>query len=51
MTYGRYVAELSGFRSIGNENPDSDTLRTVPQRVATQYVKFVRAEEMGLGEN
>ncbi|APE09161.1 hypothetical protein BO226_07975 [Rhodococcus sp. 2G] len=51
MTYGRYMAELSGFRSIGNENPDSDTLRTVPQRVATQYVKFVRAEEMGLGEN
>lgn len=51
MVYGRYMAELTGFRPINNNDPDSDTLRTLPQRVAAQYVKFVRAEEMGLGEN
>ncbi|MFD6859850.1 hypothetical protein ACFWCF_21255 [Rhodococcus sp. NPDC060090] len=51
MTYGPYVAQIQGHRSVGNTDPDSDTLRTVPQRVAAQYVKFVRAEEKGLGEN
>ncbi len=51
MTYGPYVAQIVGHRSVGNTDPDSDTLRTVPQRVAAQYKKFVRAEEMGLGEN
>lgn len=51
MVYGRYVAELSGVRPVGNAAPENDTLRTLPQRLATQYVKFVKAEEMGLGEN
>jgi hypothetical protein len=51
MTYGPYVAQIYGHRPVGNTDPDSDTLRTMPQRVATQYVKFVRAEELGLGEN
>jgi len=51
MTYGRYMAEVSGFRAIANTDPDNDTLRTIAQRVATQYTKFVRADEMGLGEN
>ncbi|MEE2061343.1 DUF7373 family lipoprotein [Rhodococcus artemisiae] len=51
MTYGPYLSQTTGFRSVGNTDPDSDTLRTMPQRVAAQYVKFVRAEEKGLGEN
>lgn len=51
MVYGQYLAQITGFRAIGNTDPDSDTMRTLPQRVATQYVKFVTAEEMGLGEN
>lgn len=51
MTYGPYTAELSGFRPISGDDPDQDTLRTVPQRLGAQYTKFVRAEELGLGEN
>ncbi len=51
MTYGPYLAEIHGYRPIGNTDPESDTLRTMSQRVATQYVKFVEAEEMGLGRN
>jgi hypothetical protein len=51
MTYGPYVAEIHGYRPIGNTDPESDTLRTMPQRVAAQYVKFAKAEEMGLGRN
>ncbi|NLU65330.1 hypothetical protein HCA61_24175 [Rhodococcus sp. HNM0563] len=51
MIYGPYVAQLIGHRAVGNTDPDDDTLRTMPQRVATQYTKFVRAEELGLGEN
>jgi len=51
MVHGRYVAELSGLRPVGNEAPENDSLRTMSQRLATQYVKFVRSEEMGLGEN
>ncbi|MCK0093920.1 hypothetical protein MWU77_24455, partial [Rhodococcus sp. F64268] len=51
MVYGRYMAELSGHRPVGNIDPDDDSLRTVSQRVAAQYTKFVRAEELGLGEN
>ena len=51
MTYGPYVAEITGFRPIGNTDPERDSLRTMSQRVATQYVKFVEAEEMGLGKN
>lgn len=51
IAYGPYLAEVAGFRAVGNTDPDDDTLRTLSQRVATQYVKFVRAEEMGLGEN
>jgi hypothetical protein len=51
MVYGRYMAELSGLRPVGNEDPANDSLRTMSQRLATQYVKFVRSEEMGLGEN
>lgn len=51
MVYGRYMAELSGLRPVGIEAPENDSLRTMSQRVAAQYVKFVRSEEMGLGEN
>ena len=51
MTYGRYMAEVTGSRAIANTDPDNDTLRTIAQRVAAQYTKFVRAEEKGLGEN
>ncbi|WP_240794932.1 DUF7373 family lipoprotein [Rhodococcus zopfii] len=51
MTFGPYVAEINGYRPIGNTDPESDTMRTMPQRVAAQYVKFVKAEEMGLGQN
>ncbi|MCK0093879.1 hypothetical protein MWU77_24230, partial [Rhodococcus sp. F64268] len=49
MVYGRYMAELSGRRPLDDISPD--TLGTFPQRVAAQYTKFVRAEELGLGEN
>lgn len=51
MVYGPYLAELTGFRAVGNTDPDDDTLRTMPQRVGAQYVKFTRAEELGLGRN
>ncbi|WP_413768862.1 hypothetical protein [Rhodococcus pyridinivorans] len=51
MVYGRYMAEFSGLRPVGNEDPANDSLRTMSQRLATQYVKFVRSEEMSLGEN
>jgi len=51
MVPGRYMAELSGLRPVGNEAPANDSLRTMSQRLATQYVKSVRPEEMGLGEN
>lgn len=47
LLYDRYVAEIGGesdLQGIGRE-------RTVPERLATQYVKFVRAEEMGLEGN
>lgn len=51
MTYGRYVSELHGFQPVSGRGGEYDTLGLLPQRLAAQYVKFVRAEELGLGEN
>lgn len=48
MVFDRYVAEI--FGSIGVDGPVAELPDDVSQRVAAQYVKFVRAEETGLGE-
>lgn len=51
LVYDRYVAEVAGRRLTGSADPSTDTFVTVPQRLATQYAKFVLAEEADLGGN